>query len=254
MIFCVGLMAGVICAIWGIAASGDQKVGGLSSADLATLISGFGGALLGGSISWMLAAQASKTALQRDQEMRLEDEKAAATRTILKLLQISNGLHTLEKYISTAIAAAPVGSKMWQAVRPLSGLLSKFPEFDASDFVPFIAADKTGIVNRLMLIAQRYQADETAIGTYNTIHTELQAMLAPFSIVDPSTGSAQTEIPTNPEILSPFLIKIEVLEQLMQTIYQSLTEDLAEAKALCKECNSAMQAHFRGSKFIEIKI
>ncbi|OCJ03740.1 hypothetical protein A6U87_17550 [Rhizobium sp. AC44/96] len=247
MIFSCGVLGGVIATVFGVVAAGTSQSAWISAADSATLISGFGGAALGGGISWLLAHQTSRQANEKDERRRLEEEIATASSACLKLLSIANGLFTLRNYIRRERDLHPEATRLHEAIRPITGLIELNSPFLTSDFAAFFRVDKGELANQALLLEPRYRATLAAIRTYNEEHVQFQRMLMPFR-----RGKDQPmRIEADQATLAEILTRIEILDALITPIVAHVEADFTEAKALCEAWDHALYDLY-GKHFLQI--
>lgn len=250
MIFCLGVLGGTMGTIYAVAAAGPSNSSILSSTDAATLLSGFGGAVIGGGISWLLARQTAREAQEKHERQRRDDEFAVATAASLKLVSITNGLYTLSNNFKRDLAARP-GLKPHEAIRPIAGMIKHTGPFLASDFPSLFKAGRGDLANRALQLEPRYRAIMAAIERYNEHHLALQGMWAPYRGTGPERGKAM-RITGSEMQLSPIVLKMDVLDEMVTNIIDHVDADFAEAKALCDEWDAVLFEQL-GQRFLKPK-
>lgn len=248
-VFAVGMLAAVILLALAIAVTGLDIfgwIGSLSKADFATLLSGFGGAALGGMVSWLLAKEAGRETLARDEAQRRANERAMALAIILKTQQIANGLFTLKKYFyksrQRANEAQRLARPMWETTKPVISPTPSRLRYDPAEFAPLIAAKRTDLVDRCNILALRYEVDETIITDYSVRRSAFHDLMGPYSELSGPDGLVTTSVPA--AMKNQFLMKGQELEDIIRQLYGNVVEDSREAQALCEELTSAFRKHF----------
>lgn len=231
----------------------------LTPSDWVSLASGFGGALIGaivgGAISLLLARQASAETLRRDEAERIAVEKLAAFRTMLKVQQISNGIHTTVNFIRDSIGKAHElglsNKQMWEMVTPVVGLSNPSPTFEASDFTPFVSAGRADIIDRVNMLSARFDSMESSFRRYSERHLELQDFLSPFTTTVAETGISEAVIP--PTHKGSTQVRAKQLNDLIRQVYQYGEADLKEAGLLCDELGKIARSHFKDPNFFALR-
>ncbi|MBZ9603947.1 hypothetical protein [Phyllobacterium chamaecytisi] len=224
------------------------------SSDTATLVAGFGGVLLGGVISWLLGINVQRHARALAAAERTELEKTTTIRTMLKLQEITNGYYTNLLYIHNSLRQANADQELhhplWQLVKPAIGGPSVHPKFESKDFEMFIRAGRADLIDRATMLSLRYESTALSFQFYNDRRSALQDVLAPHSVVDPSTGMATTVI--LPELRALFGIKSKELEDLIRECYRLVRIDFRDAVSLCNDINTAAKTYFKDPKFFSL--
>jgi hypothetical protein len=250
MFFCCGVLGGVIATVYGIAAAGSSKVPLVDASDAATLIAGFGGAALGGGVSWLLARQTARETAEKEERQRLEIDTSTAAAACLKLLVITNALFTLNQHVRRERQSHPQARRLHEAVRPITGLTEHHSPFFVSDFLALFRAERGDLANRALLLEPRYRATLSTIKTYNDEHLEFQRMIEPVRGVEVGPDGAM-RLQGSREEMAAIQIKMEVLENLITSIVSFIEEDLAEAQLLCAEWDTVLYGLF-GKHFLNV--
>lgn len=247
--FAFGAISAVIMIAMGVAVTDDRislGIDSLSKADFATLVSGFGGAALGGVISWMLAREAGRETLARDAAQRQANEKAMALAVILKAQHIANGLTTLRNHFYKARRKANNSSMllqpMWRTTKPVLSPTPSRLRFEPAEFAALLTAGRMDLVDRCNLLALRYEVDETVVKDYSRLRAELQEAMLPYSNLAGPGGLVETAV--DPAMHSTFAIRGLQLEEIIRSLYASILEDANEAIDLCLALNEAFKKHF----------
>lgn len=218
----------------------------LKSADVATLLSGFGGAALGGIVSWVLAKEAGRETLARDLAQRRAEEKASALSVMLKTQQIANGLHTMRKYLYGCRVEANenrvLDRPMWETTKPIISPTPSRLSYASSEFKPLIAAKRADLIDRCNLLALRYEVDETILNDYSSRREAFHEFVAPYSELSSWEGRITTTVP--PELRNQFILKARGLEEIIRSLYAAVTEDALEAASLCQDLSAGFKTYF----------
>jgi hypothetical protein len=225
--FCVMTMI-----ILGVTPDAAQRTLTLDAAALSTLLAGFGGAFVGGLISWLLARQTAREARTRDAADRVEKQRAVAIGTLVKAGIMTNSFYTLHEHMEMQIRGAQLrgtlgeGDLLWQAVQ---GAVGEIPtvSFEASDFLPFGA--NLELLNDGLELSARLRTAEKALARYYELRETFGAFAEPFTIIGPD-GRFGTQFP--PDEAKRAKQKIAQLESLIRDIKQSVSDSLMRAKAL----------------------
>ncbi|MBZ3693389.1 hypothetical protein J1W56_12270 [Phyllobacterium sp. R2-JL] len=230
----------------------------IPNSDYATLLSGFGGAVLGALIgavvSLHLAKKANDLQLKRDADERILQEKASALRAMLKLQEIANGLYTTSKYIAdakeTANRLGALPSALFQFVKPAVGLSRPIPTFDSSDFAPFINAKRADVVDRANMLSLRYDANSTTFKEYSAAHVELQKLMSSF--MDPNPENEHTQIAIPEHLIGEYKVRSLHLSDMLAQLDKFLAVDLPEAASLCEDISAIAKEYFNDSSFFTL--
>lgn len=259
-IFLLGALSGIalfVGLLFCMRATPKSVASSLSfnSTDFATLLAGFGGAIIGGVVSWMLAIQGSKETLRRDAEQRTASDKTLVLGVVLKVQLIANAYYTQRKYLWDALTLANAQKRLdrplWELVKPQIGYSHPRPRFEAPEFVPFVVFGRADIIDRCTQLSLRYDVLEASFETYSEKRGRLQELLAPFSDAADESGIATTVVPEGEH--ARVRIMINELEDLLLQIRNSVREDFVEATALCKELMLVSRDMYEGESLIELE-
>ncbi len=164
------------------------------SIDWTNIVPSVVGAALGGTIAAFtgsrLARRASRETLKRDRIARLENQKVATLRALVKLLTIVNGMETLYRQLEEMIAHADAQGhsdmELWQKVMPMAGFASHPIRFESEEVTVFVSKE-AGYLNELLLLAERYAALESGFKTYAERRGKLTDELS--AIMDGAVGT-----------------------------------------------------------------
>jgi hypothetical protein len=223
----------------------------VNSADLSTLTAGFGGAVLGGFISWLLARQSSREVAKKDAEARVTEEKAIVLRTLLKMIQISNYLHTLHVFFEKSINQSNA-IKLWMRIIPQTQNEADLPQFEANDFVPFIEMGQAEIVNRSMLLSSRANSLSAGFNQYVELRLAWQEWSARYTEGNPD-GTMSSAFSGRQQNVAQS--KAIVMESLVQSIWKHLQVDRNDANALCRDISDIAVSRFKDSgPFVSLEL
>lgn len=209
----------------------------LNSSDLATLISGFGGAVLGaivgGVVSWVLARQAAREARLERRIEQNHKTAAALMRLQLKTLELTNASYTIARWINEPLekvqkAGGPT-PLLWQLVQPVASTRSK-PNFETSDFLPLVHPKGADLINRISFLDDRYAASACGVAEYSRLHREFSEFAAPYSRV---LEDGRTEVNFPDEKQQIALIKTSEMDRLINQIKASVEAEIEDGKIAC---------------------
>ncbi|WP_156322880.1 hypothetical protein [Rhizobium sp. AAP116] len=215
-------------------------------ADVATLVSGFGGAIAGAivaaKVSIHLAEQASIENARREEEARLALSHSQTLSVLLKIEEILNGLYTQKMYFwecfRTANERKQIHLPLWAIVRQQAGGATQTPTFSAEDFVPLMIAKKSELIQECRLIERRYAVIEKSLEIYGSKRESLQELLEAHS-----EATSESQILTtiaDEEVARRAQIQINALQFLITDIYTKIKIDLAHAQTLADELSEAV--------------
>ena len=233
----------------------------MSPSDFATMISGFGGAILGavigGVISLRLAQQTANDAQRSAFIKETKELKAGLLQVQLKTLQLSNNFHTIKSAIDEGAKIAAVRDQpIWKFVRHSSGP-NESVRFEPRDFVPLVHGDGTNLITGLSLLADRYQAASNGFREYSRLRAEFQEFSAPYTKLGPagSMGSSTVYMTSFPMNLSNIAeLKASELDGLIMQIKSYVDQDIEDAKILTNKVNefATRLMKDRGDNFIKV--
>lgn len=162
---------GVVLGLWASQATGD--IGTLNS-DSATLLSGFGGAVLGAGISalvsFLLAARTARDALERDAAERLDVEKAKIANLMIKGSLVLSDVVAIKKSIAESLQQANERNlthlPRWARVLPMIGSPQIF-DVDPNELAPLIRAKNNEMMNSVVTMIMQHRNLALAVQTYS---------------------------------------------------------------------------------------
>ncbi|WP_416356355.1 hypothetical protein ACLNGM_20330 [Aureimonas phyllosphaerae] len=232
----------------------------LSTTDWATLISGFGGALLGAVIgavaSFVTARQAAAEGRSRDEAARVDLERNAALRVILKASSLANSIETIRGHVVNGIARAdpnamPV-NKLWTYVQPTTPATRPSVNFEASDFVFLLKHKQGDLIQRLMMLATRVAALEAGFDAYSSRRTEMQVLLEDHTRYDKRHERFVTEVPV--ELQPKTEVRSIEMDNLLKDLLRNCYEYAEDASKACEDLNEATKVIFDGKFPIRLDI
>lgn len=256
-LFLLGILSGVIGVVSYLFYKNLKPADlatGINPTDFATLLAGFGGAVLGGFVSWLLARQTSAETLARDDAIRIADQKTLAISVLLKAQEIANGYAAQRAYISGALSAAdlqePPHESMWNLVRPQIDSNLPTPTFLASEFMPLVLAGRTELINDCQSISMKFNILKASFEIYTQKREELQNVIAPYVFKSSPGGPITAAIPDDKaEVIG--ILSTEA-DALIKQIYKNILEDLPKALALCDNLTLTYEKYFGAGSFIKM--
>ncbi|MCS0463534.1 MULTISPECIES: hypothetical protein [Rhizobium] len=256
-LFLLGVLGGVIVPSGFIAYSGihveDLAVKSISSSDQATLYAGFGGAVMGGVTSWLLAWQTERRSESRERVRQLELERAAALSLFLKIQAVSNGYFTHRGYMWSGLNEANnhglLHGEMWKKIRPQAGATDDVSSVTSNEFVPLVEAKRADLINDCQLLFARYRSIAASLDIYSRKREALQENMKPFTkLSGKRKGEVITVLPKDQAHV--FELAAFELESLIRDIYSHVIEDFETSKNLCEELSVVFKAYFKETEFV----
>lgn len=212
----------------------------LSSSAGSTLLAGFGGAVVGGVVSYLLARQSSRETLRRDQDARLDLEHAAALRAMVTAMNLANRVYTLNGVLSEATGKAGADGP-WTTLKPVPKQRHAAPRFEATDFVPFIKSGAADLVHRCSLLADRVDSLESSFEAYSTTRLEVEEMAAKSTTFD-AAGMGNTVFSGEEAAIVRF--KGRNMNLIIAEMADFAARDQADAIKIVDDMNAAFQRYF----------
>lgn len=220
---------------------------------LSAVIGGILGALAGGIPAWLIARRQSADTLDREREVRLEGERAAAFRVCVKLLSIINGIIGLHVHVQRCVQLQllPENRHMapWQLLIPMIGFTDEGSiRFTPEEVAVFIAANEREFMMDLMLLAQRHASSTSSFLEYCR---RREAFLAIAPKPERFSGAMGTVLLTHDEIdaLKPLTIP---LDQIVVQLSSSLIADVELARGVVTRFGPIAQAYFNDPTFVSL--
>lgn len=175
-----------------------------------------------------------------------EHDRTSLLQTILKVMQVSNGIYTIHRNIEGSVENAreqgAQGAPLWTMVHPVAGR-TEIPKFDSSDFVPFAVSGRADLINRIIMISNRYEATESGFREYSERRLSFQDLAGPYTTLGPS-GQHMTAFPE--DVAAQAQMRAYELEQLITQVRDFANKDLEESKSLCSDIDKFAKAYLKG--------
>ncbi|UVK53338.1 hypothetical protein DBIPINDM_006821 [Mesorhizobium sp. AR02] len=135
-----------------------------STAEYATLLSGFGGAVLGSGMSafvaLVLARQTSKETLDRDIRARNAEQQSYALRLMVKASLILSDVVAIQRSIDSSLSDANdrnlTSQPLWKRILPIVGSYQLY-DVDAAELSPLIAAKNSGLMQSAVTLFMQHR-------------------------------------------------------------------------------------------------
>lgn len=224
----------------------------LSVTEWTTLISGFGGALLGAAIgaaaSYVTARHAAKETRLRDEAAQEDMERSAALRMMVKASNLANSIETMIGHVMKGVErdyhrAMPV-ERLWTYVQPTTMATRTPLEFEAADFVFLLKGNHGELINRSLMLATRVAALEAGFDAYSTLRTAMQSFLEDYTRFDSQLGASVTEVPKS--MSNKVHLRSLEMDNLIKDILRNAYEYKEDAEKVCQELNKAATEVFGG--------
>lgn len=161
-----GILAGSLLTLFSL-----EKFSATS--DHATLLAGFGGAVLGSGmsavVSFILAKQTSAETLRRDNEARRAEQKSYVLRLMVKASIVLSDVIAIQKTIDQSLSNANdrklTGEPLWKRVLPMVGSHQTF-DIDPAELSPIIAAKDNELMQASVTLFMQHRNLLEAIKAY----------------------------------------------------------------------------------------
>lgn len=246
MIFCMGVLGGVVFTIWGLSA----KFGGpttLNTTDVATLIAGFGGAALGGGISWLMARQTSREAKERDQASRNDQQRARGLHLLLKYSMIVTDLHAMLNAVQTSLEnanKAGIGHlPLWNRVGVVVGSMEF--SLDPTDLVPLMDAREYELIATITETFMQHQTLVQSTKMYAELRSEVERLIGSAK----QGAGATVYAARNEELNDKVRLYEHKLESLISATIRRLDEWAPKSRSTLFALGPALQKHLGDAGF-----
>ena len=222
------------------------------SANLISLISGLGGAVLGaivgGLISWILARQSSIQTLKRDQEARSQVQKGNALSLMIKASLILSDVVSIRKIIDKSLMDANsnglTDQPLWRRVVPIVSHYQVF-NIDANELSPLIEAKANEIFYNATELFAQHATLLSALEKYSTLRSAIKHKISKHEIVkDNVIVSSLTE--SDIAALAPYELE---LESLIKEIMTQIPDLQKLAESVTFSIGPAIRDYFKDSSF-----
>ena len=213
------------------------------------------GALAGGIPAWWLARRNSNEVLARDAIARKENEKAAAFRVFVKLLTLTNSVHTLRNHVRDSLALRKTpearGMEPWMVVQPMVGFADEGTvHFEPDELAIFYAAGEREFLADLMLMDRRHAAAFSAFLAYCERREAFVAVAPTPDKFDGAIGGADL---SKEELMRLRLYTIP-LNNILDALAPNLEEDWLAAKSVARRFGPIAQRYFNDPSFVRLEV
>ena len=158
------------------------------------IVGGVIGALAGGLPAWALAKRQSDETLRRDQQERVQVEKALAFSSFVKLIQIANSIINNGNHIKSKLTLLRDeenrGLEPFQILTPLVGFHeNEYVQFHADELRIFAKYGELELIQNLLLLSERHSTMIAVIQKYSVDRARIQEKLPTPSSFDGDVGS-----------------------------------------------------------------
>ncbi|MER9411445.1 hypothetical protein [Mesorhizobium sp. M0589] len=144
-----------------------------STAEYATLLSGFGGAVLGSGMSalvaFILARQTSKETLNRDISARNAEQQSYALKLAVKASLILSDVVAIQRSIDSSLSDANdrnlTAQPLWKRILPIVGSYQLY-DVDAAELSPLIAAKDGTLMHSAVTLFMQHRNLVEAVKVY----------------------------------------------------------------------------------------
>ncbi|MDF1609366.1 hypothetical protein PZ897_14370 [Hoeflea sp. YIM 152468] len=221
-------------------------------AEYATLISGFGGALLGavvgGVISWVLARQSAANTTNRDREARDQDQKGQALRLMVKASLVLSDVVAIKSSIDQSLSEANERGlshyPVWRRVLPIVSS-NQIYQIEAAELAPLMEARANEIVYAATDMLMQHSTLIAALESYSEKRGELKKILKRHTAT--ADGVITSEL-TESEVAEMAPYEIE-LESLIKEIRSRLHPVQELAEKVTFGIGPAIQKHYGDRNF-----
>jgi hypothetical protein len=235
----------VTVAYWNIAidlfgSAWSDRFFGWATSDGSTLLSGFGGALIGGAVSLVLARQASRETLSRDAATRRAEEQASALTVLLTAAEMLTYATTFLRHFKPALDAPP-SEKMWSRVLPMAVPARSHSGFAEHDLVPLVRAKAAPLVTRCYQLETDVSALEESFAQYRELRTVWDEAAAAHTKIG-QYGQSTTEFPPGEQSrIADF--RSFMMESLVRQTVLATPRTVVDAFNLCNDLNDAFRRY-----------
>lgn len=217
------------------------------------VVGGIIGALAGGIPAWLLARHQSNETLARDNNQRIDNQKARAFSTCVKLLQIINSTISLDNHVKACLALRDLPDhehmEPWQVLIPMVGFSDEGTiRFEAEEMAVFLAANEPDFMQDMLLLANRHSASLSAFLTYCQMRND-------FRNVGPTPmafeGELGSSLLTQEDInrLKPYTIP---MNNVAISLSNGLDEDVELARKVAEQFGPITKKYFNVEKFASL--
>lgn len=224
-----------------------------SSEMISAIVGGVIGAFAAGVPAWLLAKRQSDETLRRDQEQRVENQKALAFSATVKLQQICNSIISLSNHVKSQLVLLkdPKHSHMepWQVLVPMIGHTDEGSiRFTSEELAVFAAAKEADFMQDLMLLANRHSSNLATFQQYCTMRNHFCAIGPKPTYFDGEVGG---RLLTQDEVNSYLRYTIP-MNNLVDQLAISLDEDIRLARLVAERIGAITARYFRVTRFFSL--
>lgn len=249
-LFLLGFLCAVIIIVCLAVWNRDAQIvkGPLSATDFSTLIAGFGGAVIGGGMSWLSSHMLGKQAARQQIEVQTaateraarELGKSQALRVIMKLALASSNITSLYSHIQRNLSETEPGpaGELWQRITPLVGRGQ--PEtLNTDDLAVLIEGKEYLLVQELIHSFHQYQALCEGFETFLTLRAELLRELPVERIRSAFYHPAKPDLP--PKLSQ----QVEAVDSLVEGMTHAMPRLLERMRDIQGDLTKAFRKHLR---------
>lgn len=218
------------------------------------IVGGVIGALAGGIPAWLLAKRQSDETLRRDREQRIENQKALAFATVVKLLHIINSTVGLSNHVKSCLALRKDPSRAhmepWQVVIPMIGHTDhdQSVRLSAEEMGVFAAASEYDLMQDMMLLAERHASSLATFKEYCVMRNDFREIGPRPEAFEGQIGSAML---SQADIVryKPYTIP---LNNVVVQLEAGLDQDIRLARSVAERFGKATARFFKVQQFVDL--
>ncbi|MGA9796769.1 MAG: hypothetical protein WBQ17_14685 [Rhizomicrobium sp.] len=210
-----------------------------------TLAGAVVGAVVGGAFAYLLARKATRETLERDSKERIDRDKAAAFRLIVKISKIVSSFSTLKKHIDNAVVRAVEAKHagdLWMLLEPLAPT-SKRVDFEAEELSVLVPMNEYDLLNSLLILDDKHNIIMQAMEIYWVKRSEFGSTFG--AKMDGHRGVTDL-VGKAAELAGP---RIMELHDLAESLRANVNEYVSEASQIVSELGPKLREHFHDPSF-----
>lgn len=217
------------------------------------VVGGVIGALAGGIPAWLLAKRQSDETLRRDKEQRVENHKALAFSTCVKLLHIINSTVSLDNHVKSSLALRekPEHAHMepWQVLVPMIGHTDEGSiRFTAEEMAVFAAAGEYDFMQDMMLLAVRHSSSLATFEEYCRMRNDFREIGPKPKDFDGQIGGLWL----TPEEAESYKIYTIPMNNVVEGLAEGLDEDVRLARSVAENFGPKTAKMFDVERFADL--
>lgn len=217
------------------------------------VVGGVIGALAGGIPAWLLAKRQSDETLRRDREQRVENQKALAFSTCVKLLHVINSTVSLDNHVKSCLALRekPEHGHMepWQVLVPMIGHTDEgSTRFTAEEMAIFAAAGEYDFMQEMMLLAVRHSSSLASFQEYCRMRNNFREIGPKPEDFDGQIGGGWLT-PEEVDSYKPYTIP---MNSVVIGLDQGLNDDVQLARSIAEKFGPITAQMFKVEKFANL--